>query len=99
MTHRLRADGVRCHDAEFIEEGFFANMWEMPLRVLAFSQLVALIGPISRTRIILLIALVAGICAMELRQYIILAVDYPLYELVSEGLLRALNILKSAPPH
>jgi hypothetical protein len=32
---------------------------------------------------------------MELRQYIILAVQFPLYELVSEGLLRALHILKS----
>ena len=34
-------------------------------------------------------------CAIELRQYIILAVQFPLYELVPEGLLRALHILKS----
>ena len=34
-------------------------------------------------------------CAVELRQYIILAVQFPLYELVPEGLLRALHILKS----
>jgi hypothetical protein len=32
-----------------------------------------------------------------MRQYIILFVQYPLYELVTEGLLRALHILKSAP--
>jgi hypothetical protein len=32
-----------------------------------------------------------------MRQYIILCVQYPLYELVTEGLLRALQILKSAP--
>ena len=37
-----------------------------------------------------------GLCAIELRQYIILFVQFPLYELVPEGLLRALQILK---PH
>ena len=73
----------------------YANMWEMPLRVLAFSQLAAWVRPLSRQRVLLLSALVAAICAVELRQYIILAVDYPLYELVSEGLLHALKILKS----
>ena len=75
----------------------YANMWEMPLRVLAFSQLAAWIRPVSRQRVVLITAVVAAICALELRQYIILAVDFPLYELVSEGLLRALNILKSPP--
>ena len=73
----------------------YANMWEMPLRVLAFSQLAAWIRPVSRQRIVLMTAIVAAICALEFRQYIILAVNFPLYELVSEGLLRALNILKS----
>ena len=34
------------------------------------------------------------ICALELRQYMTLFVDFPLYELVPEGLLRALHILK-----
>ena len=33
----------------------------------------------------------------ELRQYYILCVQFPMYELVSEGLLRALQILKNAP--
>ena len=37
----------------------------------------------------------ALLCAIELRQYLLLFVDYPLYELVSEGLLRALKILKN----
>jgi 4-amino-4-deoxy-L-arabinose transferase-like glycosyltransferase len=75
----------------------YANMWDMPLRVLAFSQLGALAAPFTRYRNLLLVAAVAFICAMELRQYIILCVDFPLYELVTEGLLRALKILKSAP--
>jgi hypothetical protein len=30
-------------------------------------------------------------------QYLALCVKYPLYELVTEGLLRALHILKSPP--
>jgi len=73
----------------------YANMWDMPLRFLAFSLLVALVAPVRRYRNILLGVAVALICAIELRQYIILAVQFPLYELISEGLLRALHILKS----
>lgn len=76
----------------------YANMWDMPLRGLAYSQLVALIQPITRKRSWILAIVVPIICAVELRQYLILFVDFPLYELVSEGLLRALKILKSAPP-
>lgn len=75
----------------------YANMWDMPLRVLAFSQLASMIRPISRVRVWILGGAVAIICAFEMRQYLILFVDYPLYELVSEGLLRALKILKSFP--
>ena len=74
----------------------YANMWDMPLRVLAFSQLAALIRPVSRHRVVIMSAVLAVICAIELRQYLILFVEFPLYELVSEGLLRALKILKSA---
>ncbi|HYY13073.1 MAG TPA: hypothetical protein VE758_01420 [Chthoniobacterales bacterium] len=73
----------------------YANMWDMPLRFLAFSFLVSLITRVRRYHNILLGVAVAAICAVELRQYIILAVQFPLYELVSEGLLRALRILKA----
>jgi hypothetical protein len=72
----------------------YANMWDMPLRFLALSALVSLTAPLRRFRNIVLVAAVALICAIELRQYIVLAVQFPLYELVSEGLLRALRILK-----
>jgi len=75
----------------------YANMWDMPLRVLAFSLLVSVIRPITRNRMVFLGLVVALIAAVEMRQYLILAIQYPLYELVSEGLLRALHILKSAP--
>lgn len=73
----------------------YANMWDMPLRFLAFSALVSVTASVRRYRNIVLAVVLAFICGLELRQYIILAVQFPLYELVSEGLLRALHILKS----
>ncbi len=75
----------------------YANMWDTPLRILAFSQLTALVQPFTRHRTVLLGAAVALVCAVELRQYLLLFVEYGLHELVSEGLLRALQILKSVP--
>lgn len=75
----------------------YANMWDMPLRALAFGQLTAFCAPLQRYRTLILAGAVALVCAVEMRQYIILCVQYPLYELVTEGLLRALHILKSAP--
>jgi len=73
----------------------YANMWDMPLRFLAFSFLISLVAPLKRYRNLAIAVAVMAICAIELRQYVILAVQFPLYELVSEGLLRALHILKS----
>jgi 4-amino-4-deoxy-L-arabinose transferase-like glycosyltransferase len=73
----------------------YANMWDMPLRFLAFSQIALLFGSIQRHRTLLICGAVGLVCAMEFRQYVILFVQNPLYELVSEGLLRALHILKS----
>lgn len=74
----------------------YANMWDMPLRILAFSSLAGFVLPAAwqRYRTLLLIGAVALICTIEYRQYIILFVRFPLYELVTEGLLRALHILK-----
>lgn len=75
----------------------YANMWDMPLRLLAFSQIVAFSARLQRYRTLILCGAVGIVCTVELRQYIILFVQFPLYELVSEGLLRALHILKAAP--
>jgi 4-amino-4-deoxy-L-arabinose transferase-like glycosyltransferase len=75
----------------------YANMWDMPLRFLAYGQIAAFCVPLQRFRTLIMGAAVAVICAVEMRQYLILFVQYPLYELVTEGLLRALQILKSAP--
>ena len=73
----------------------YANMWDMPLRFLAFSQIIYLFSSLRRYRTLIVCLTVGLLCALELRQYIVLFVRYPLYELVSEGLLRALKILKS----
>jgi 4-amino-4-deoxy-L-arabinose transferase-like glycosyltransferase len=74
----------------------YANMWDLPLCVLAFSQLVVLIGFVAqRWRSIALFAAVGLTCALEMRNYVVLAVEYPLYELVSPELMRGLKILKS----
>lgn len=73
----------------------YANMWDLPLRVLALDQIVHWFGSLGRFRSLLITLSVLVLCAYELRQYYILCVQYPLYELVTEGLLRALHILKS----
>jgi 4-amino-4-deoxy-L-arabinose transferase-like glycosyltransferase len=75
----------------------YANMWDMPLRFLAFGQVVAFSARLPRCRTLLLGGAIVLLCAVELRQYIILFVQFPLYELVPEGLLRALHILKAVP--
>jgi 4-amino-4-deoxy-L-arabinose transferase-like glycosyltransferase len=73
----------------------YANMWDMPLRFLAFSQITYLFSSLRRYGTVIVVVVVGLLCAVELRQYLVLTVRYPLYELVSEGLLRALKILKS----
>ena len=73
----------------------YANMWDLPLRVLALSQLLVLVGFVAqRWRSIALFAAVGLTCALEMRNYVVMAVEYPLYELVSPELMRGLKILK-----
>jgi 4-amino-4-deoxy-L-arabinose transferase-like glycosyltransferase len=74
----------------------YANMWDVPLRILAAGTILALASKLSRYRQVAIVAVVSLICVIEFRQYIIFFVNYPLYELVSEGLLRALKILKTS---
>ena len=71
----------------------YTNMWDMPLRYLA----VACVADVTRSfhrRGLILIGAVALLCLVELRQYYIFFVQHDLYELVTAGLLRALQILK-----
>lgn len=73
----------------------YANMWDMPLRCLALSQLLTWAAVLRRYQTAFVTTVVIAVCAFELRQYVLLFVQHPLYELVTEGLLRALHILKS----
>ena len=47
----------------------------------------------ARQTLVMALAIVA-ICAYDLRQYWIFFMNVPLYELVTEGLVRAVKILK-----
>jgi 4-amino-4-deoxy-L-arabinose transferase-like glycosyltransferase len=76
----------------------YANMWDMPLRFLAFSQIGAFAQLFKRHTALLTGLAVAFVALIDLRQYYILAVQYPLYELITHDLMRALQILKS-PGH
>ena len=71
----------------------YANIWDMPLRVLAFVQLSTLTA-FSRYRVWLTAVAVVALCAIELRQYCILFVQSEMYELVTPLLMRSLHILK-----
>ena len=73
----------------------YANMWDLPLRFLAFSQIVMLASWIKQYRGLAIAAAVVLLAAIEFHQYIVLAVRYPLYELITHDLLQALQILKS----
>jgi 4-amino-4-deoxy-L-arabinose transferase-like glycosyltransferase len=73
----------------------YANMWDMPLRFLAFSQIVAMASWAKSYRTAIISTTVIFLAAIEFHQYITLAVNYPLYELITHDLLRALQILKS----
>jgi 4-amino-4-deoxy-L-arabinose transferase-like glycosyltransferase len=73
----------------------YTNMWDMPLRFLAFSQLAALCARLPRRGTLVLALATAGICAFEFHQYCVFTVDGKLYELVPEGLLNAVKILKT----
>jgi 4-amino-4-deoxy-L-arabinose transferase-like glycosyltransferase len=71
----------------------YTNMWDMPLRYLA----VGCIADVSRNlrrRELIVVGAVLVLCAIDLRQYYIFFVQHDLYELVTAGLLRALQILK-----
>ncbi len=73
----------------------YTNMWDMPLRFLAFTQLATFAARFGRREISVLIAGVLALAAYDLRQYYILFVQFDVdYEMISANLLQALRILK-----
>lgn len=73
----------------------YANMWDLPLRFLASSEIVWLASFAKRSQTTMVVTAVALLAAIEFHQYIILAVRYPLYELITHDLLQGLKILKT----
>lgn len=71
----------------------YTNMWDMPLRYLGVTCLTDVTRSFRRREIIMAVA-ITFLCAIDLRQYHIFFVQHDLYELVTAGLLHALQILK-----
>ncbi len=71
----------------------YANMWDFPLRFLAATYLASLAARFRWSNLYFALAIVS-LCLLDLRQYQLLFVSFGLYELVPEGLMRALQILK-----
>jgi hypothetical protein len=71
----------------------YANMWDFPMRFLTAAYLAHLFADWRKPVFYYSLA-IAVACLVDLRQYQLLFVRFNLYELVPEGLLRALHILK-----
>jgi 4-amino-4-deoxy-L-arabinose transferase-like glycosyltransferase len=72
----------------------YTNMWDMPLRYLAVLCLYDLTQSFRRYQATAIVLAVMLLAAFDLRQYHVFFVKYGLYELVTAGLLRAVQILK-----
>ena len=72
----------------------YATIWELPLCALATVQIGEIVRQFGKRGPFIAVLIFVALCAYSLRQYLIFFVDYNLYELVSEGLLRAVKILK-----
>ena len=72
----------------------YASIWELPMCALAAGQAARLTQRFAPRQGFALAILLLGLCAYDLRQYDIFFVDFGLYELVTEGLVRAVKILK-----
>jgi 4-amino-4-deoxy-L-arabinose transferase-like glycosyltransferase len=72
----------------------YTNMWDMPLRMLAFTQIAAVGRRFTRYVDLATVVAVVAVCAIELRQYYVLFIWFPGYELITPNLLQALRMLK-----
>ncbi len=72
----------------------YANMWDMPLRYFAALTLTRTSGFFGPRAAWALGFLIVAVCLLELNQYFIFFVHHDLYELVTAGLLQAINVLK-----
>lgn len=77
----------------------YANMWDMPLRLLALTQVGWIAARFPARRVNLVLGLfVAGLCLFDLHQYQVLFVNFDRdYEMITSNLMQALKILKFMP--
>lgn len=72
----------------------YANMWDMPLRYLAFCQLDVVCSHFQKRKALMLTLGMVGLCYYDMHQYYVLFVDHKLYELITRALTWALRIVK-----
>lgn len=72
----------------------YASIWDLPLCALAVAQIGDLTKVFGRRQALVAALCIIAICGYGLRQYLVFFSDFGLYELVTEGLLRAVKILK-----
>jgi 4-amino-4-deoxy-L-arabinose transferase-like glycosyltransferase len=72
----------------------YANMWDMPLRFLSGFCLTNISDRFGVSSRWLFPSLIASLCLFEWNQYLVFFVHHNLYELVTTGLLRAIQVLK-----
>jgi hypothetical protein len=72
----------------------YASIWDLPLRALAAAQVGAIATRFGRWQAVAAAAVIVGLCAYDLRQYLIFFADGQLYELATGGLLYVVKILK-----
>jgi len=70
----------------------YTNMWDMPLRFLAFWQLGLLCANFGRRQALVLAGCVAFLCLFDLRQYNLFFVQNHIYEPVPKELMHAVKI-------
>lgn len=76
----------------------YANMWDMPLRLLAVTQLGWFAARFPKREHLLFGLLIVGLCAFDLRQYQVLFVNFDRdYEMITSNLLQAVKMLKFMP--
>lgn len=73
----------------------YASIWELPLMVYAGAGVLRLAALFGRREMVAATILVTALAVYNLRQYTIFFVDRAIYELVPEGMLRAVNVVKT----
>ncbi len=76
----------------------YATIWDLPLRMLAVAQIGLLAQAFPRRHLLALSLMIASLAVYELRQYHIFSVKAKIYEMVTVGLLHAVDIYKTKTP-